>query len=41
MKKHELDNENSQIAFRKSFDWKRMTAQDQYVWKEIFSVLDN
>ena len=40
MKKHELDDENAQIAFRKSFDWKRMTAQDKYVWKEIFSVLD-
>ena len=41
MKKHELDDENAQITFRKSFDWKRMTAQDKYVWKEIFSVLDN
>lgn len=27
--------------FISSFDWDRMTAQDQSVWKEIFNCLDN
>ncbi len=40
MKKHELDDEAAQNAFRKSFDWNRMTAQDKNVWNEIFETLD-
>lgn len=40
-KKHELDDEDAQTAFRKSFDWKRMTAQDKFIWKEIFDTLDS
>ena len=40
MKKRELNEEAAEDAFRKSFDWNRMTAQDKNVWKEIFDVLD-
>ena len=28
-------------AFVASYDWKRMTAQDEEVWKAIFDHLDN
>ena len=28
-------------AFVKSFDWHRMTAQDENIWKEIFETLDS
>ncbi len=38
-KKHELDDEKAQRAFKKSFDWDRMTAQDETVWAEILAVL--
>ena len=40
MKKHELDDEEAQNVFRRSFDWKRMTAQDGEIWKAIFDTLD-
>jgi pimeloyl-ACP methyl ester carboxylesterase len=40
-KKHELETEDEQNTFRKSFDWKRMTAQDKFIWKEIFDTLDS
>lgn len=32
--------EEEKAAFRASFDWDRMTAQDPTVWEEIFACLD-
>ena len=32
--------EEEKAAFRASFDWNRMTAQDPAVWEEIFACLD-
>ena len=28
-------------AFKNSFDWYKMTEQDEMIWQEIFNVLDN
>lgn len=39
-KKKELETEEQKNSFRKSFDWHRMTAQDERVWKEIFRTLE-
>ncbi len=39
-KKKELETEEQKASFRKSFDWHRMTTQDERVWKEIFRTLD-
>ncbi|MBQ9747305.1 MAG: alpha/beta fold hydrolase [Clostridia bacterium] len=39
MKAHELDDDKMQYAFKKSFDWDRMTAQDEDVWAEILGAL--
>ena len=35
-----LDDREEHRAFLKSFDWHRMTAQDETVWEEIFKTLD-
>ena len=39
-KKKLLETEEQKAAFRTSFDWNRMTAQDDAVWAEIFRTLD-
>ncbi|MBQ3503560.1 MAG: alpha/beta fold hydrolase [Oscillospiraceae bacterium] len=39
-KKKELESEAQKQAFLASFDWNRMTAQDETVWAEIFRTLD-
>ena len=39
-KKKLLETEEQKSAFRASYDWKRMTAQDEAVWQEIFRTLD-
>lgn len=41
LKNHELSTEESKKAFVESFDWWKMTAQDETVWEKIFSFLDN
>ncbi len=40
MKKKELEMKEQKEKFKKSFDWHKMTEQDEKVWKEIFKVLD-
>ena len=35
----ELETENQKSDFVASFDWNRMTAQDEKVWNEIFKTL--
>ncbi len=35
-----LETEKQQTEFKNSFDWHRMTAQDDEVWAEIFKHLD-
>lgn len=39
LKKKKLNTEQSRIDFVNSFDWNRMTQQDEEVWKEIFNHL--
>ena len=39
-KRGELDTEEAKRAFLKKFDWNRMTAQDESVWRAIFETLD-
>ena len=39
IKKKELETENQKSDFVASFDWNRMTAQDEKVWNEIFKTL--
>ena len=39
-KKKLLETEEQKNAFRASFDWHRMTEQDEAVWQEIFRTLD-
>jgi dipeptidyl aminopeptidase/acylaminoacyl peptidase len=34
-------SKEEKAAFVKSFDWDKMTVQDEAVWKEIFAHLDN
>lgn len=41
IKKKELETEAQKAAFKKSYDWYRMTEQDERVWKCIFKFLDN
>ena len=38
-KKRELETDEQKVDFVASFDWNRMTAQDETVWKEIFKTL--
>ena len=40
-KKKKLETDVAKAAFVASFDWDRMTAQDDAVWAEIFKTLDN
>ena len=40
MKRKLLETDEQKAAFRASFDWKRMTAQDESVWQEIFACLE-
>ena len=39
-KKKSLTTEETKKAYRDSWDWHRMTAQDETVWAEIFKTLD-
>ena len=38
-KRGELDTEEAKRAFRESFDWRRMTAQDEDFWKTVLDFL--
>ena len=38
-RKKELETEKQKADFVASYDWNRMTAQDEKVWNEIFKVL--
>ncbi len=40
-KKGKLETPEQKAAFINSYDWHRMTAQDETVWQEIFSHLDS
>ena len=40
LKEKKLNTEAEKKAFRESWDWNRMTAQDEKVWAEIFQTLD-
>lgn len=40
-KRKELTTAESKRAFRDSFDWEKITEQDESVWAEIFNTLDN
>lgn len=40
LKKDEFSTEESKQAFKNSYDFDRMTAQDATVWKRIFDFLD-
>jgi hypothetical protein len=40
-KKKSLKTTEQKKDFVDSFDWQRMTAQDENVWQKIFEVLDN
>lgn len=39
-KKKELETEEQKAILRNSYDWERMTCQDEDVWAEIFKTLD-
>ncbi len=41
MKKKELETTEEKEKFKKSFDWHKMTEQDEKVWKEILEFLGN
>lgn len=41
LKKHELSTESQKKAFVDSFDWWKMTAQDERVWKKVFDFLES
>lgn len=41
LKKGKLTTDAEKDAFRNRFDWERMTAQDETVWKVIFDFLDS
>ena len=41
LKKKKLVSEEEKSSFLASYDWKRMTKQDEKVWQEIFDFLDN
>ncbi len=40
IKKKLLNTEEDKKAFVESFDWDKITEQDEKVWKEIFNILD-
>ncbi len=39
IKKQLLDSEDKKKAFIASYDWNRMTAQDEVIWGKIFEIL--
>ena len=39
-KKGKLNTDEEKAQFRASYDWNRMTAQDERVWADIFECLD-
>ena len=41
MKKSLLKTVDEKEKFKSSFDWNKMTIQDEAVWKEIFKVINN
>ena len=41
MKKGLLNTEAQKETFKRKYDWNKMTAQDEKVWKEIFKYLEN
>ncbi len=41
LKNHELSSDEKKKTFVESFDWWKMTAQDEKVWEKIFEFLDN
>ena len=40
MRQKKLSTDEQKAEFLSSFDWNRMTAQDEIVWREIFDCLD-
>ena len=40
LKKNELKTDEQKKAFVESFDWWKMTAQDEKVWEKIYDFLD-
>ena len=40
MKKKQLVTDAQNTAFKNSYDWNRMTVQDDDVWAMIFETLD-
>lgn len=40
-KRKELETREQKTAFISSYDWDRMTAQDEKIWREIFHTLDD
>ena len=40
LKKKELKTDEQKKAFVESFDWWKMTAQDEKVWEKIYDFLD-
>ncbi len=41
LKRRELVSDEQKRAFVASYDWNRMTAQDEAIWQRIFQFLDN
>lgn len=41
LKKHQLSTDKQKEEFVKSFDWWKMTAQDEKVWEKIFDFLES
>lgn len=41
MKKKELETETQKTSFKKSYDWYRMTEQDEKVWRKILNFLES
>ena len=39
VKKKKLETKQQQQEFMSRYDWKAMTEQDEYVWKEVFATL--
>ena len=39
VKRKKLETPEQQKAFMSRYDWKAMTEQDEYVWKEIVATL--
>jgi dipeptidyl aminopeptidase/acylaminoacyl peptidase len=39
VKRKKLETPEQQKAFMSRYDWKAMTEQDEYVWKEVFATL--